>query len=115
MTEHARSCAASSRAANCSKNCSSVSSCAGKLPLLLSWVSMKYFMVSSVRTCNLHHVVYIHYVRQLALQDGLMSTCAPLLFGQFCEKGSYVARMRSSRSAMMTGHLRPPSFCRIVL
>src|SRR5215831_8630140 len=109
MTEHARSFAASSSAANCSKNCSSVSSCAGKLPLLLSWVSMKYFMVSSVRTCNLHHD------RQLALQDGLMSTCAPLLFGQFCEKGSYVARMRSSRSAMMTGHLLPPSFCRIVL
>ena len=44
MTKTPRSLAASSSAANCRKNCSSLSSCLGKLPLLLSWVSMKYFI-----------------------------------------------------------------------
>src|SRR5215831_10099165 len=86
MTEHARSFAASSRAANCSKNCSSVSSCAGKLPLLLSWVSMKYFMVMlrsfMLTPCSVYTLLLATCTpRRPNLR------CAPLLFGQFCEKG----------------------------
>src|SRR5262245_28685837 len=38
------SAAARSSSSNCSKNCSSVRTCVGKLPLVLSCVSMKYFI-----------------------------------------------------------------------
>src|SRR5215470_17861505 len=45
VTKTPNCAAASSSAANWSKNCCSVSSCCRKLPLFLSWASMKYFML----------------------------------------------------------------------
>src|SRR5215468_7842361 len=68
--------AALSSASKLSKNCCSVSSSLGKLPLVLSWVSMKYFTIVLLGSSDVYarHMADVYGVR-------ISRACQVLLLG----------------------------------
>src|SRR6476660_91824 len=73
--------AALSSASKLSKNCCSVSSSLGKLPLVLSWVSMKYFTVVLPWLGGGSKVMYMHDIWQMFMGFRISRACQSSYWG----------------------------------